>query len=209
MSKLLVAAGLLGATAVGLGAYAAHGLSNDLVDFGYAGNELVHRIDNFVTGSRYQLTTAVAVLAVALASAGRPLLVKAAWLLVGGAVVFSGLLYVLAFAGDGWRWLGAIVPLGGLAMIAGWLLTGLAAFAPSKTPTQTDDRDLAAQLTHLQEVISHQQQLLNDLNEAVTATRDEVDASTRRQHSVELTVRRLVDLQTAAEDLPDEKPPHY
>jgi uncharacterized membrane protein YgdD (TMEM256/DUF423 family)/uncharacterized coiled-coil protein SlyX len=209
MSKLLVAAGLLGATAVGLGAYAAHGLSDALAGFGYAGDELAHRIDNFVTASRYQLTTAAAVLAIALAGAGRPLLAKAAWLLVAGVIVFSGLLYVLAFAGEALRWLGAIVPLGGLAMIAGWMLAGLAAFTPNKTPAQADNRDLAAELTHLQEVISHQQQLVNDLNEAVTATRDEVDASARRQHGVELTVRRLVDLQTAAEDLPNEKPPHY
>jgi uncharacterized membrane protein YgdD (TMEM256/DUF423 family) len=63
MSKLLVAAGLLGATAVGLGAYAAHGLSDALAGFGYAGDELAHRLDNFVTASRYQLTTAAAVLA--------------------------------------------------------------------------------------------------------------------------------------------------
>ncbi|QDV73010.1 SlyX family protein [Botrimarina mediterranea] len=209
MSKLLAAAGLLGATAVGLGAYAAHGLDDALAGFGYAGDELTHRVDNFVTASRYQLTTAAAVLAIALAGAGRPLLAKAAWLLVAGVVVFSGLLYVLAFVGDGMRWLGAIVLLGGLAMIVGWLLAGFAAFTPSKPSGSTESRDLAAELNRLQEVISHQQQLVNDLNEAVTAARDEVDATARRQHGVELTVRRLVDLQTAAEDLPDEKPPHY
>ena len=205
---LVVAAGLLGATAVGLGAYAAHGLDDALAGFGHAGDVLNRRVDNFVTASRYQLTTAAAVLAIALVGARRPLLAKAAWLLVVGVIVFSGLLYVLAFAGDDWRWLGAVVPLGGLAMIVGWAVAALAAFTPGKLP-QSDSRDLAAELTHLQEVISHQQQLVNELNEAVTATRNEVDSSARRQHGVELTVRRLVDLQTAAEDVPNEKPPHY
>jgi uncharacterized membrane protein YgdD (TMEM256/DUF423 family) len=48
---------------------------------------------------------------------------KAGWvcgLLLGGVVVFSGSLYMLAITGR--LWLGAITPIGGLAFIAGWLL---------------------------------------------------------------------------------------
>ncbi|TWT96060.1 hypothetical protein Pla108_31420 [Botrimarina colliarenosi] len=211
MQRLLLTAGLLGATAVGFGAYAAHGLEGALVDLGYGGDELAHRVDNFVTGSRYQLATAAAVLAIALLAEKKPLLAKAGWLLVAGVVVFSGLLYVLAFAGEGWRWLGAIVPLGGLAMMAGW---GVVAFAAMTAPARIDDgpadeQNLADEVVRLEEVITHQQQLVQDLNEAVTAMRNAADQTARRQNNIEQTVKRLVDVQTSAEDLPDEKPPHY
>lgn len=37
-----------------------------------------------------------------------------------GALVFSGALYVLALTGE--RWLGAVAPIGGTAMIVGWAL---------------------------------------------------------------------------------------
>jgi uncharacterized membrane protein YgdD (TMEM256/DUF423 family) len=45
--------------------------------------------------------------------------VFAGWLFVAGIAVFSGSLYLLALTGE--RWLGAITPLGGLALLAGWL----------------------------------------------------------------------------------------
>jgi uncharacterized membrane protein YgdD (TMEM256/DUF423 family) len=44
-----------------------------------------------------------------------------AWLFLAGVVVFCGLLKVLTFAGPEWKWLGAIVPIGGVSLIAGWL----------------------------------------------------------------------------------------
>jgi uncharacterized membrane protein YgdD (TMEM256/DUF423 family) len=44
---------------------------------------------------------------------------------VGGTVVFSGSLYLLALGGP--RWLGAITPIGGLAFMIGWALLGIAA----------------------------------------------------------------------------------
>jgi len=44
----------------------------------------------------------------------------AGWLMVLGIVVFSGSLYVLTLSGV--RWLGAITPLGGVALIAAWLV---------------------------------------------------------------------------------------
>lgn len=37
-----------------------------------------------------------------------------------GALIFSGALYVLALTGE--RWLGAVAPIGGTAMIVGWAL---------------------------------------------------------------------------------------
>jgi uncharacterized membrane protein YgdD (TMEM256/DUF423 family) len=44
-----------------------------------------------------------------------------------GSVLFSGSLYGLAL--DGPRWLGPVTPLGGLALIAGWVCAALAALA--------------------------------------------------------------------------------
>jgi uncharacterized membrane protein YgdD (TMEM256/DUF423 family) len=40
--------------------------------------------------------------------------------MVSGVIVFSGSLYVLALTNV--KWLGAITPLGGLALLAGWAL---------------------------------------------------------------------------------------
>jgi uncharacterized membrane protein YgdD (TMEM256/DUF423 family) len=59
-------------------------------------------------------------------------LVPAAWLLVAGAVVFSGSLYLLVLTGA--RWFGAITPFGGVALIAGW---GLAAWRLLTNRSQT------------------------------------------------------------------------
>lgn len=49
-------------------------------------------------------------------------------LLLVGIVIFSGSLYALALTGQ--RYLGAITPLGGISMIAGWLLLTWYLMAP-------------------------------------------------------------------------------
>lgn len=102
-----------GLVGVGAGAFAAHALrarlSPDLLAV-------------FETGARYQVYHALALLAVAWA-AGRwhgGTVVWAGWLFVSGTVVFSGSLYVLALSGQ--RWLGAVTPLGGVALLAGWAM---------------------------------------------------------------------------------------
>jgi uncharacterized membrane protein YgdD (TMEM256/DUF423 family) len=46
-------------------------------------------------------------------------------LLIVGIVVFSGSLYTLVLTGQ--RWLGAVTPLGGVALIAGWAALAWAA----------------------------------------------------------------------------------
>ena len=48
-----------------------------------------------------------------------------------GTVLFSGSLYLLALGGP--RWLGPVTPLGGLALLAGWLLLALAALRGRRT----------------------------------------------------------------------------
>lgn len=44
----------------------------------------------------------------------------AGWCFVVGSAVFAGTLYFMAVGGP--RWLGAVTPIGGTALIVGWLL---------------------------------------------------------------------------------------
>ena len=43
----------------------------------------------------------------------------AGWAFTAGTLIFSGSLYVLALTGQ--RWLGAVTPVGGLALMLGWV----------------------------------------------------------------------------------------
>ena len=95
-----------------LGAFGAHALKATLQP---------DMLAVFETGVRYQMYHAFALYAAAWGSArwhSRPFAI-AGGLFVGGIVVFSGSLYLLALTEV--RWLGAITPLGGLAFLAGWL----------------------------------------------------------------------------------------
>jgi uncharacterized membrane protein YgdD (TMEM256/DUF423 family) len=75
----------------------------------------------FETGVRYQMYHALAILLVAalLARTGGWMVALAGWLFVAGVVIFSGSLYALALTGV--RTFGAITPIGGLALLAGWV----------------------------------------------------------------------------------------
>ncbi len=55
-----------------------------------------------------------------------PAVVAAGALFVAGTAVFSGTLYLLALTGQ--KWLGAITPLGGVALILGWIALAWAAW---------------------------------------------------------------------------------
>ncbi len=68
------------------------------------------------TGAEYEMIHAVGAL-VAVKLLRAPL---AAALLLGGSLLFAGTLYAMAFGAP--HWLGAVTPLGGAGMIAGWLL---------------------------------------------------------------------------------------
>jgi uncharacterized membrane protein YgdD (TMEM256/DUF423 family) len=50
----------------------------------------------------------------------------AAWAMTVGTLIFSGGLY--AFVLTGQRWLGAVVPIGGVLMIVGWIMLAAAAY---------------------------------------------------------------------------------
>lgn len=70
-----------------------------------------------------------ALLAVAWASTRWPggATTAAGWLFVTGTILFSGSLYLLAMTGQ--RWLGAVTPFGGLALLLGWLALAWRAWA--------------------------------------------------------------------------------
>ena len=118
MSRLFWSLGCLFAFAgVAAGAFGAHAL-RDLVPQSL--------LAIFETGVRYQMYHALALLLTARAAALWPgkLTTVAGWLFVGGIVIFSGSLYVLATTGI--LWLGAVTPLGGVAFLTAWILLAMA-----------------------------------------------------------------------------------
>ncbi|UCG76194.1 MAG: DUF423 domain-containing protein [Gemmatimonadota bacterium] len=80
------------------------------------------------TGARYGIVHALALLITSTAMARWPgsLWTAAGWLFAGGALVFSGSLFGLALSGA--RGLGAVTPIGGLAMLLGWVVSSAAAW---------------------------------------------------------------------------------
>ncbi|QDA61356.1 DUF423 domain-containing protein [Hymenobacter jejuensis] len=113
-------AALLGALGVGIGAFGAHGLRPML--------EASGRFDTFETAVRYQFYHTLALLAIGILLQVRPelrALGTTAWLWLGGVIIFSGSLYTLCFTGI--TKMGAVAPVGGLLLIAGWISLLLAA----------------------------------------------------------------------------------
>ena len=107
---LLTIAGTLGFSAVLLGAFGAHGLRDKVAP---------PMLEIYRTGVLYHLVHAVVVLAVAFAAdrLRRPRLV--AGLFTAGIAIFSGTLYLLAITGV--MRLGAVTPIGGVLLMAGWV----------------------------------------------------------------------------------------
>jgi uncharacterized membrane protein YgdD (TMEM256/DUF423 family) len=103
-------AATLGFVGVALGAFGAHGLKERLAP---------GMLEVYRTGVLYHLLHAVALLAVALGAdrLARPRAV--ATLFTTGVVIFSGSLYALALTGT--AGLGAVAPVGGLLLMAGWV----------------------------------------------------------------------------------------
>ncbi|MEO6004170.1 MAG: DUF423 domain-containing protein [Opitutus sp.] len=120
----LCAAGLFGATGVALGAFGAHALSAVLAERGMTNAwetavryHLLHAVTLFVLALWFRQTPPRATTAMAWAARS--------WIL--GILLFSGSLYGLALGGP--RWLGPITPLGGICLMAGWLLLVAAALS--------------------------------------------------------------------------------
>lgn len=110
MTNLLAALGAgLGLVGVLLGAFGAHALRARISP---------EMLEIYRTGVLYQLIHAVALLGAAGLSERLRHSRLVGALFGGGVLVFSGSLYILAITGTrGW---GAVTPLGGLALIAGW-----------------------------------------------------------------------------------------
>ena len=111
--RTLALAGALLALATVLGAFGAHALKAHLTQ---------DRLQVYETAVRYHFFNALGLLAVGvlLRSMDSELLRWSAGLLLAGVVLFSGSLYLLTFGAP--RPLGVVTPVGGLALIAGWIL---------------------------------------------------------------------------------------
>ncbi|MEB3829587.1 DUF423 domain-containing protein [Phormidium sp. CCY1219] len=118
----ILISGVFGGLSVAAGAFASHALKAQLSAYYLA---------IFETGARYQMYHALALLLVALlldrtetTAAASPALVAAGFSYIIGVAIFSGSLYALSLTGI--KWLGAITPLGGSALIIGWGCLALA-----------------------------------------------------------------------------------
>ena len=118
--SLAVFAALNGALAVALGAFAAHG----------AGPQVKTLL---TTGAHYELAHALLALICAVWPDRNRLVVLAGWLAAAGGLVFALALSAIALLSL--PVMGAVAPIGGLLMIAAWLLTG---FAALRTQTARD-----------------------------------------------------------------------
>lgn len=113
MRIFLIAGAISGALAVILGAFGAHVLKNSLSP---------EMLEVYKTGVLYQFYHTFALLATGLLMKNHPSpeLKWSGYLFITGMVIFSGLLYLLAITGL--KMLGMIVPLGGLTLVAAWIL---------------------------------------------------------------------------------------
>ena len=118
--RLQTAGALLLATGIAIGAIGAHVLKSRLPP---------DRIDVLQTAVLYQLVSGLGLLCVGLALArsvatsGSRLLVAGGYMLLIGALLFSGSLYLLLAGAP--RLLGAVTPLGGLCLIFGWIVVAV------------------------------------------------------------------------------------
>ena len=104
-TRVAAAAGFF---AVALGAFGAHGLKNLLAQNGTGAiwekavfYHFIHAVMLFLIAGR------------------KPFLAGAWWCFLAGIVIFSGSLYLLAVTNA--SWLGAITPIGGVSLLAGWI----------------------------------------------------------------------------------------
>ena len=115
----LLTAALLGALAVALGAFGAHGLKSKVNP---------DTLQVFETAVKYQFWHVFALIAVAVLYQTYPsnTMLWSGKFFIAGIILFSGSLYALTFfraaGNENMNVLGAITPLGGLCFIAGWIL---------------------------------------------------------------------------------------
>ena len=122
-NTFFILGGILGTLAVAAGAFSSHVLKERL------SAELVA---TFEVAARYHMYHSLALFGAAWAADRWPgrLTAAAGCCFCTGTVVFSGSLYLRCLTDT--RWLGAVTPVGGLALIAGWLCLVAAAWAGSR-----------------------------------------------------------------------------
>jgi uncharacterized membrane protein YgdD (TMEM256/DUF423 family) len=110
-----------GAVGVLLGAFGAHALQGRVPEAD---------LEIWRTGVLYHLVHALALVLYGLFRAQRPAHSAPGWALLLGSIVFSGTLYGIVLGGP--RALGALTPLGGISMVAGWIGFALQARRPPR-----------------------------------------------------------------------------
>lgn len=115
---------ILMALAVALGAFGAHVLKSIIDE---------NALGTFETGVHYHMIHALGILIATLFAGQWGESRKCLWanrLFFIGIILFSGSLYLMAVTG--WKWLGPITPLGGVAFIAGWVFLASGAWTNHK-----------------------------------------------------------------------------
>jgi len=117
---------ILGALAVGIGAFGAHALKDWLISIG--------QVETFQTASKYHFYHAFSIILIGIliktnltkitnSDKTHKFLIWAGNLHILGTLIFSGTLYLLCLTNI--KWLGAITPIGGILLIVGWVLLAI------------------------------------------------------------------------------------
>ncbi|HEX4128397.1 MAG TPA: DUF423 domain-containing protein [Pirellulales bacterium] len=127
----LLIGSLLAALGVAIGAFGAHALPGWLEARGRSAEDITRALATFETAVRYQMYHALALVLLGLLARQLP---DRAWSVAGvlflvGVAIFSGMLYAWVLTQA--KTFAMIVPLGGLAFIAGWLAMAVAAWRAS------------------------------------------------------------------------------
>lgn len=109
-SKWTALGALWAALAVGVGAFGAHGLKKVVTP---------EQLETWDTGVLYHLFTALGLVLYGLYRSSNARRGPGGALLLAGSLGFSGSLYLYVLGGP--RWLVFVTPIGGVAMIAGWV----------------------------------------------------------------------------------------
>jgi uncharacterized membrane protein YgdD (TMEM256/DUF423 family) len=117
---------ILGALAVGIGAFGAHALKDWLISIGQA--------ETFQTASKYHFYHSFSLILIGIliqlglkkSEKSSKFLIWAGNLHLFGTLIFSGTLYLLCLTNI--KWLGAITPIGGILLIVGWVFLAVSFF---------------------------------------------------------------------------------
>lgn len=117
MSNLFIGLGALSAfVSVAAGAFGAHALKQALQ---------ADMLAVYKTAVDYQFFHSLGLIAIGLLQriSPRRYHAAAAWTMLAGIIIFSGSLYILSISGI--KWLGMITPVGGICLLAAWLMLAI------------------------------------------------------------------------------------